>query len=46
MFLKLAGGMNIYMRDLLSLTRLRGLQYLFMNFDILLHHKKSNVGMY
>jgi len=46
MFLKRAGGMNIYIRDMLVLTRLRGLQNLFLNFDILLHHKKSTVGTY
>lgn len=44
MFTKLASDINIYIRDMFVLTRLRGLQYIFMNFDILLHHKKSHVG--
>jgi hypothetical protein len=44
MFTKLASDINIYIRDMFVLTRLRGLQYIFMNFDILLHHKKSHVA--
>lgn len=46
MFSKLASDINVYIRDMFALTRLKGLQYIFMNFDILLHHKKSHVGTF